>query len=88
MRSLQVSNADARQRGVGHFIAIRVLAIDGFCIGTANHAGGPGVGLLERGLQALAFTHPDSFGIGRLGDLARGQRHGLVEQGRVGQRAQ
>ena len=88
MRSLQVSDADARQRGISHFIAIRMLAIDGFCISTANHAGGPGIGLLERGLQALAFTHPDGVGIRRLGNLARGQRHGLVEQRRVSQRAQ
>jgi len=85
MRGVEVGDADPRQRGFGHFIAIRVLAIDGLRISPANHAGRPGIGLLECGLQTLALARPDGLGIGRLGDLARGQRHGLVEQGRVGQ---
>ena len=49
---------------------------------------GLGVGLLDGGADALALALPDVLGERRLADLARGQAHRLVEQRRIGQRAQ
>ena len=88
MRRLQIGHADAAQAGFGRLKAVRMLAVDGLGVGPANHRAGAGVGLFQRGLQPLALALPDGVRIRRLGNLPRRQRHRLVEQRRIGQRAQ
>ena len=88
MRRLHVGHADLRQRRLGHLVAVRVRAVHRRGKGAPGQRGGAGVGLLERGLHALAFALPDGLGKRRLGDLARRQRHRLVQQRGIGQRAQ